>query len=185
MRPIPSSKNRRQAFTLIEMITAAGVSVLAFFAVVSTLLYGFKSTAIVGNYSDMNRLDREAIDIMTRDIRQADQVTGCTSNQLKILAVDMNTGATNTLTYDYSSSAKTLSRTLGSSTRTLVTGIVPNTLQFTMYQRNPIGGSISNYTTTNYASCKVVQLTWRTSRSTIGLGETDTGQSCAVVIRKE
>src|SRR5262249_17792200 len=149
------------------------------------MLYGAKSTAIIANYTDLNRQNHEALDRMTTELRQANSVVSCTTNQLQIQAVDINTGATNTLTYTYNSSAKTLTRLINGSTTTLLTGVVPNSVQFVMFQRNPIGGSVSNYTTTDPSVCKVVQLSWKCSRSVLGVGETESAQSCEVVIRKK
>lgn len=102
MRPIPSSKTRARGFTLVEAIVSVVISVLAFAAVASMMTYGARSTAIIGNYVDMNMYDVNALDQMTTDIRQADKVLSCTTNQLQIQAVDINTGATNPLTYTYS-----------------------------------------------------------------------------------
>jgi hypothetical protein len=54
-----------------------------------------------------------------------------------------------------------------------------------MYQRNPIGGSVSNYATTNASVCKVIQVSWKCSRTMVGIGQTETAQSSEIVIRKE
>jgi Tfp pilus assembly protein PilW len=185
MRAVQTSKTRRRAFTLIEVAIALGLSVLAFAAVASMFLYGCRSTAIIGNYSDLNRLNINALDQMSTDIRQADSVLLCSNNLFEIQAVDINTGATNALTYTYSPTGQTLTRTYEGATTILLTGIVTNSLQFTMYQRNPIGGSVSNYVTTNVAICKVVQISWKCSRSILGIGQTESAQSCEIVIRKE
>jgi hypothetical protein len=174
-----------RGYTLVETVIAVGISVMAFAAVASMLLFGAKSTAIIGNYSDMNRYDLRALDQMTMDIRQAASVISCTSTQLQINAVDMSSGATSTLTYTYSPNAKTLTRAYSGVTNTLLTGIVTNSFSFTMYQRNPIGGSVSNYVTTNVSVCKVVQVAWNCSRSILGIGETESVQSTEIVIRKE
>ena len=179
------TKRGERGYTLLETTIATGISVLAFGAVASMLLFGAKSTAIIGNYADMNRYDLRTLDQMTMDIRQAAGVVSCTSTQLQLNAVDMTSGATNTLTYTYSPNAGTLTRAYSGATNTLLTGIVTNSFSFTMYQRNPIGGSISNYVTTNIAICKIVQIAWNCSRSIMGIGETESVQSTQVVIRKE
>jgi hypothetical protein len=167
------------------MSIVTGISVLAFAAIASMLMFGSKSVACVGNYADLNRYDERAMDQFNTDLRQAASVTSCTSTQLQISEVDINTGATSTLTYTYNPTAKTLSRIYGGYTNTLLTGIVSNSFGFTMYQRNPIGGSVSNYVTTNTAVCKVIQVAWKCSRTLVGMGQTETAQSAEIVIRKE
>ena len=166
-----------RGYTLFETVIAVGISVLAFGAVASMLIFGAKSTAIIGNYADMNRYDLRALDQMTMDIRQANSVVSCTSTQLQIQEVDMTSGTTNALTYT-SPAARTLTRSYEGTHQYAPDGHRHQfVFQLTMYQRNPVGGSLSNYVTTNLAECKVVQMTWNSARSIIGIGETESVQS--------
>lgn len=183
---LPSKADAR-GFTLFETMIASGVSVLAFAAIASMMLFGAKSTAALGNYADLDRRSRETLDQMTTDIRQANKVLSCTNDQLQIQAVDINTGATHTLTYTYDPTAQTLARIYAGSTNVLLTGIVSNSLSFSMYQRNPIGGNVtSNYLTTDPTACKIVQLSWVCSRTIFGATvNTESVQTAKVVIRKE
>ena len=179
------SGRRLRGFTLMEIAVSVGLSVLVFAAVATMLLYGSKSTAMLANYADLNRYDQIAADQFTRDLRQANQVLSCISNQLQVQEVDPATGVTNTLVYAYWPSNQTLTRAFAGVTNTLLKGITTNSLVFAMYQRNPIGGSASNFPTTNPAVCKIVQVAWTTSRTLMSLGETESVQSAKVVIRKE
>lgn len=186
MKLLPGNRAACRAFTLFETVIATGVSVLAFSAVASMMLFGSKSTVAMGNYSDLDLYSRKALDQMTTDIRQANKVLSCSSTQLQIQAVDINTGATNPLTYTYSPNAQTLTRAYMGYTNVLLKGVVRNSLQFSMYQRNPIGGDVStNYLTTNTALCKIVQFSWICSRSVLGNADTESVLSAKVVIRKE
>jgi Tfp pilus assembly protein PilW len=186
MRAAFSTKVRARGFTLVETVVGAVVGAVAFAAVGSMMLFGSKSTALMGNYGDLSRYSRNALDQMSTDIRQANVVLSCTTNQLQIQAVDINTGATNTLTYTYNAAGQTLTRIYEGVTNTLLKGIVTNSMQFAMYQRNPVGGDVTtNYLTTNAAICKVVQVSWVCSRNVLGVGQTESVQSAKIVIRKE
>jgi prepilin-type N-terminal cleavage/methylation domain-containing protein len=174
-----------RGFTLFELLVALGVSSLLFAAIASMMLFSGRSTASLGNYADMARDSRNATDVMSTDIRQANRVTACSSTQLQLEMVDFSSGATNALTYTYDPSAGTLMRSLAGATSTLVSGIVTNSFQFSMFQRNPVGGAIDVYTTLDPTNCKVVQMTWVTSRSALGLVDTESILSAKVVIRKQ
>jgi hypothetical protein len=79
-----------------------------------------------------------------------------------------------------------MTRTYLGNTRTMLTGIVSNTVSFTMYQRNPVGGDVTtNYITTDPSICKVLQVSWICARSVVGVGQTESAQTAKVVIRKE
>ena len=184
-RPL-TSHLRKQGFTLFEIALATGLSVLAFAAVASMMLYGSKSTVAIGNYADLDLYGRKALDQMSMDIRQANKVVSCTNNQLVIQAVDINTGATNNLSYNYDVAGQTLTRVYQGYTNTLLKGIRSNSLAIYMFLRNPVGGSVStNYITTNPALCKIVQFSWVCTRSVLGRADTESVQAGKVVIRKE
>ena len=190
MRRVPPSKMRARGFTLVEAIVSTCISVLAFAAVASMLLYGSRSTAIVGNYADMNRFDVNALDQMTTDIRQANKVLSCTTNQLQLQAVDINTGVVaSTLTYTYSPLAQTLVRSYEGVTNTLLTGIVANSLQFKRCispaqshrrQRQQLFHRQPRHLQSNPACPGAAPATFMQD-----VGQTETVQAAEVVIRKE
>lgn len=192
---LSSSKAARRAFTLFELIVATGAGGLLFAAVAVMMMYGGKSTAMMGNYVALDQSDRDTLDTMTTDIRQANMVTSYATNQLQLQTTDVNTGATNTLTYTYNATNGTLTRVLSpfgvvavatnSTTALLLTNIVANTFSFAMFQRNPVGGAVDQYPATNVAQCKVVQVSWTCSKSVLGIGNTESVQSAKIVIRKE
>lgn len=186
MRARFPSKVGARGFTLVETLVGTAIGGVAFAAIASMMLCGSKSTAIMGNYADLTRYGRKALDQMSTDIRQANMVLSCSSNQLAIQAVDIITGATNTLTYTYNPVGQTLTRIYEGGTNTLLKGIVSNSMQFAMYQRNPVGGNVTtNYLTTNAAICKVVQVSWVCACNVLGVGQTESEQSARIVIRKE
>ena len=177
---------RVRAFTLVEALVASGASGLLFTAVASMMLYGGRSTAAIGNYMDLDRHSQNALDRLSADIRQANRVTSCTTTQLVLETTNPSTGVTNSLRYTYDAGDGMLERTFAGSVNTVLTGITTNSVQFTMFQRNPIGGDVTtSLVTTNPALCKVVQVSWACSRQVIGLGQTESVRSAKIVIRKE
>ncbi|MDB6054782.1 MAG: hypothetical protein JWN25_2305 [Verrucomicrobiales bacterium] len=170
--------------TLIELMVAAAVGSLVFAVVASMFLYFGKSFAALTNYAELDSTGRFALDQMTTDIRQANRLTSYATNQIVFEMVA--SGATNNLTYRYDSAGGTLVRIYAGQTRTLLTEIVSNSLSFSMFQRNPVGGTVDQYATSNPALCKVVQLSWICSRSILGKKSTsESVQSAKIVIRKE
>ena len=143
MKRASSSQAKIRGFTLFETVLATGVGVLAFAAVASMMLFGSKSTVAMGNYADLDIYNRKALDQMTSDIRQANNVVSCSSTRLRLQTVDINTGATNLLVYLYDPVGQTLTRFYGGATNTLLKGVVSTSLQFSMYLRNPLGGDVS------------------------------------------
>jgi hypothetical protein len=184
-----STKAGCRGLTLFELLIAMGAGSLFFAAVASMMMFSGKSSAALGNYADLDRYSRNALDTMSAEIRQANRLTSYATNQLQFENVDSSTGATNTLTYTYDSSAGTLTRTSGGQTKTLLVGIVTNSLQFSIFQRSPVPESWDQYQLTNtsqFALCKVVQLSWICSRSILGRqANTESMQSAKIVIRKQ
>jgi len=105
---------------------------------------------------------------------------------LKYQITDPNNGAINSLIYDYSPTAQTLTRTLGARSSVLLSNCT--SLQFSIFQRNPIGGSYDQYPVDDPSRpdlCKLVQLTWVCQRSVMGrIANTESVQSAKVVMRK-
>jgi hypothetical protein len=178
-----------RGLTLFELIIAMGAGSLFFAAVASMMLFSGKSSAALSNYVDLDHYSRNALDTMTSEIRQANRLTSYATNQLQFESVD-SSGTTNAFTYTYNSSAGTLTRTSGGQSKTLLVGIVTNSLQFSIFQRSPVPESWDQYQLTNASQaslCKVVQLSWICSRSILGRQDanTESMQSAKIVIRKE
>ena len=172
--------------TLVEVLIATGVGSIVLAAVMTLSLFSARSFAALGNYVDLDIKSRTALDTMSSDIRQADKLTSASSTQLKFQITDPNNGAVNSLIYDYSPTAQTLTRTLGARSSVLLSNCT--SLQFSIFQRNPIGGSYEQYPVDDPNRpdlCKLVQLTWVCQRSVLGrIANTESVQSAKVVMRK-
>jgi hypothetical protein len=165
------------------MMVAVGVFSIAGAALATIFVFTIRSFAAVVNYADLDKENRIAMDKLTREIRSAKQVTGCTSNSLTIL--DENGS---TVTYSFNPINQQMTRIDANGSSVLLTNC--NLLSFSLFQRNPMGGSYDVYpvATNNWQkTVKVIQLTWRTSRGVSGTPviNSENIQTARIVIRKQ
>ncbi len=62
---------KKSAFSLLEMTVAVAIGSIILIAVAQVSAYSARSFVAMGNYADLDRYSRNALDNMTRDIRQA------------------------------------------------------------------------------------------------------------------
>jgi len=173
--------------TLVEMMVALGLGSLVLAVAMGVTYQSSRSFATMVNYVELDRTSRNALDRITSDIRQADKLTSFSTNQLVFQTTDPNSGATNSLTFDYSPGNKTLSRTLNGQTTVLLKEC--NLWQPKMYQRNTITNSFDQYMvedTNRPDLCKALVLNWSCSRKVPGSPvNTENIQSTKIVIRRQ
>ncbi|MCL5096312.1 MAG: hypothetical protein M1608_01995 [Candidatus Omnitrophica bacterium] len=164
--------------TLIEGLVATAVASLAMVAIASIAIFSGQSFAALGNYADLELQSRHALDLMSQEIRQANDLRSYTSTSLTFDDYDGQT-----LTYQYDPEAKTLIRIKGDEREVLLREC--NYLVFSVYQRNTIKGSFDQYAASSAATGKLVQLSWVCSRTILGTRmNTESVQSAKIVIRK-
>jgi Tfp pilus assembly protein PilW len=174
--------------TLVEFQIASAIAVILFAAVMSLSFYTARSFAAFTNYIDLDANSRNALDVMSSEIRQADLLTAATSTSLTFQTTDAGTGAKHTVKYAYDSATKLVSRIFdGGQPEVLLTEC--SFLQFSTFQRNAtpsLDNAFVPVTTSQPNLCKVVQLTWICSRKILGKStNTESVQSAKVVIRKK
>ncbi len=170
--------SQRRGFTLIEMLMAVGIGSILFTSVALMLFHTSRSYAAMFNYVDLDQHSRNALDRMSQEIRQADRLISGTASQLNF---SFNGS---TLSYTYDPAAKTLTRTYQNQSQVLLTQC--DTLSFSIFQRNPVGGSYDVYPTAQASTTKLVQLNWTCSRNILGkTWNTESVQSAKIVLRKE
>jgi Tfp pilus assembly protein PilW len=174
-----SQRQHGGGFMLLEWLLSLGIGGLLIAAV--CMLYYFTSRSFVAatNYTDLNISSRQALDYMTRDIRQANYLISATTNQL---VFSSGTG-TNSFTWNPTTGVLTRGMT-GEPDKVLLTGC--DYLKFNTYQRNmsnQVFGAFSNSTPT---TCKLVDLSWRCSRAILRQAvNTESVQTAKIVIRNE
>ena len=164
--------------TLFEIMFALGIGGLVMAGVCSLYFYSYRSFAAQLNYVDLDQYSQRALDKMSQQIRQVQAMTDFATNKLVFTDFD---GAT--LSFIYNLTNKTLARIKGATTETLLTGC--DSLIFSIYQRNPVGGSYDQYPAATVATAKLVQVQWLCSRPLYynSLQNTESMQSAKIVIR--
>ena len=161
------------------MMVAMSIGLVITGTVAAFSLYSGRTFASVANYVEMETASRNALDTMTKDIRQATYLTAFSTNQLTFTDFDGQP-----LVYTYSPTAKTLTKVKGNSAKTLLTGC--DSLSFSIFQRTPIGGSDDAYPASSIATAKMIQVQWLCARQIFGISaNTESVQTAKIVIRKK
>ncbi len=166
--------------TLVELMFAIPIGMIAMVAVLSFASYTGRSFAALLNYADLEQTSRNALDTMTSKIRGTSALTGFTTNSLTFKDADGKS-----LAFTYDTAKKTLVWTKDSVSTTLLTGC--DQLDFDIYQRCSTNGTFDQYPTSLQASnTKVVQVSWLCSRPMIfSRLNTQTAQSSKIVLRNQ
>lgn len=181
------TSKRRRAFSLVEMLVSVGVGSLILMATALLSVYGNQSFVCVGNYLDLDRVSRAALDQMTRDARQAVSLASYSTNQLVFSDCDSNQ-----LNFYWNPATKLLTRTqkIGATTATTTLLTQCDFLSFRIYQRNPIPGQFNFYPATNASGvyvpglCKLIDVSWRCSRTVLGNAiNTESVQTAKICLR--
>ena len=178
----------RQAWTLVEMMVAVGVFSLVGMALMGSYIFGVKSMAAMYNYSMLDQCNRQAMDQLTREIRQSKQVLAYTTNSITVRTANDDGTDGPAVTYSFSPSVKKLLRTSSDGTSKLLLDNC-SLLSFQLFTRCPSNGvfgsfpvAINNWSNT----VKVLQLTWKTSVALpSGVVNSENIQTARVVIRKQ
>jgi len=161
----------RAAFTLIELMVASSVGMMVLAAVSFMSLYASRSSIAVINYTDLEAKSRYALDVISRELRQASQVLSYqSSSTLKTLTLtNADQSASIVLTYDPAARTVALNKT-GQASMTILTEC--DRWDFGLYQRTPLitSTNVFYYPATNSAGtldpkiCKLINLSWKCSR---------------------
>jgi hypothetical protein len=173
---LTSTKRRRAGLALSETLIALGIGVMLLSSLAVVYVYYLRAFAGLENYMNLNNESRYALDPMTREIRQADDVLSSTSNKFSIRV------GTTTNTYFYDAFAKTLNRTSAGTTKQILAGC--DYWRHAIYDRNL--NEITNTIATNLYYAKAIQVTWICTRSVVGRKiNSEDVQSQKIVIRKQ
>lgn len=174
-----STNHRKAGFTVAEFLFAVAIGSFALIIVATSGRMIMASFVSLDNYMDLDQTSRSALNLMSREIRQADRLQSHSATNLTFVDFD-NTP----LSYTYDPERRELVRTKGNESRVLLTDC--DTLNFAIYQRNPVQGTYDQYPTADVNTCKLVQLNWRCSRINFGGPDnTEVVQSAKFVIRKQ
>ncbi len=201
--PKLSQGKRVSGMTLAEVMVSVALGSMLLATASSVWVFGSRSFAAMGNYTDLDAKSRSALDLMSREIRQATRVTGFqNSGTAKWLQVT-NAAQGTTVTYTWNASSRRLVRHR-TGTSTGPSAMVGNSegqvyltecdrWDFDLFQRAPQkGGSYVFFPATNSAGaydlsiCKLINMTWKCSRTILGSKvNTESVQTAQVVLRNK
>jgi len=173
-------KRTSSGFTIPEFLVATTIGFIALAGAAALSVYTARSFAAMGNYMELDKNSRNALDKMTQLVREADGVLNYDQHSIQL------SYHTLPVSFDYSPSAQTLSLTQTNGVKTtLLTDCT--FLDFQVFQRNSVAGTYDQYpVTVDESAAKIVQVSWICSRHLIGkLLNTESVQSAKIVIRKQ
>jgi len=175
---IPSSSPRQRCagISLVEVMIAVTLGMMALAAMASLSLFTARSFVASGNYADLDRKSFVALDNLSRDIRQSRELKAFTTHKLTLRDNDDAT-----LIYEYDPSTGQFTRQKNGLTTVLLEQC--DFLNFAIYQRNPTNGW-NWYPASSPATAKMIDVSWKCSRKILGAKvNTESVQTAKVVIR--
>jgi type II secretory pathway pseudopilin PulG len=173
--------SRKAAWTLIEAMIAVGVFSIASGAIATVYVFGLRSFQALSNYSILDEQNREAMDLLTREIRQANSVSSFNNGYNSSLTlVD---GNLKNIVYNFNRTTQQLTRNSNGVSTVLLNNC--SLINFHLGMRPP-NTNYGYYPTTNVNVAKIVDLTWKTRRYLPGgVANSENIQTARIVIRKQ
>jgi prepilin-type N-terminal cleavage/methylation domain-containing protein len=183
---LPRTHVSKGGFTLTELSMSIAVSGVILTALMSFTVYAARSFAAMDNYVDLEQKSQNALDTMTRNIRQTQalssfgtRVVGGQTVTNSLVFIDEDGSA---LRYNYTDNV--LLQTKGGVTSMLLTNV--DYLTFQIYQRNTVASTYDQFPAGSVAQCKLISVSWICSRSIMGSRlNTESVQTAKIVIRKQ
>jgi len=197
--PLPRQK-LASGYSLVEFLVAAGLSSFLCMSIATLTVFTARSFAMVDNYMDLNSQSRNAVDILSREIRDSSSLVAFQTNAPMSLTFSNATPASSAqskmtiIKYDSKASALIVTRITATGTFVRTNLIQCDLWTFSLYNRVPCISStnVTFYSATNYSGqldptfCKVVNMTWKCSRKILGLKlNTEDVQTAQVVLRNK
>ncbi len=177
-------------WNLVEMSIAMCVSSIVMAALLQTSLFTSRSFAAMANYNDLDRASRNALDYMTRDIRQAKVFSPIYSSTNFMFFTNIDNSY---FGFVWNPRDKTMSRVEGQynaaansffnlRTNQLLAGC--DFFSFRIWQRNPTNGFLFPWSSANNPiDTKLVDVSWRCSRRVLAQFNTESVQTAKIVLR--
>jgi hypothetical protein len=174
-----SSRQRRGGWMLAESMIAIAIGVTFLVAVMGIFISSSISFVEIGNYINMDRQSRNALDRMTTNIRNSKTLT---SFDPAALVFNYDSAGSTNLTYRYDSSSGSLTeewKVNGATTvKTLMTGC--SSLAFSLFDRD-----LAPTTDTSPGGGKVISIAWQCTSTALGRTNSEYMQQAQIVIRNQ
>lgn len=176
-------------FTLVEVLVSIAVGLVVISSIMTLAIISAQNFAATANYVQMNDQSRNALDRISREIRNATALHAFSMSnpQYLILTNDHNVSSA---TITYTNEVLLLDRT-GEPTMMLLTNC--DSFSFQIFNRYPIvGTNITFALSTNVSGgldsqfTKVINMSWKCSRTILGSKlNTEIVQTAQVVLRNQ
>jgi len=170
-------------FTLMEMMTSVALGLVLLGGVAILYINGNRCFVAMANYQNLDRYSCNALDNISREIRNSTAVTSYTTNQINLTNSILGQGVA--ITYNSTDRTLILTKT-GKPAMTNLTGC--DSWSYSLYNRAPKISStnITFNAATNAADCKLIQMTWKCSRTIFGVKlTTESVQTAQIVLRNK
>jgi Tfp pilus assembly protein PilW len=166
--------------TILEMLLAFSLALVVFTVLAKATLFAARSYVALSNYNDLDQASQNALDTMSREIRQTTALTGIGTNGTQSLTFSNWDGGT--LTYAWDPTTRNLVRKkTGQADRILLTQC--DSLVFNVSQRNP-SNNFTFYPASGTNTAKLVDITWTCSRQILQAKvNTESVQTAKIVLR--
>ena len=175
-------------FTMVEMLVSVGLGIILLSGVMILYINGIRSFVAMGNYQNLDAKSCNTLDVLSREIRNSTVLLSYVPNQsltLSNASARNGLGQINIITYNPTARTLVLKRTAQSDLTNLTEC---DRWSFAIYNRVPITSStnISFYAATNAASCKLINMSWKCSRTVLGTKlNTESVQTAQIVLRNK
>ena len=175
-------RRSKQGFTLVELLVASCLFGITAAVLGTIFLFSTRSFACLANYAELDKINRTAMDTITKEVRQARLVTDVTANSVSLI-----NGDGISVTYRFEPFSQRFMRTTADTSKVLVSDC--SLLNFDVYQRNNIAGTWDQYPVATHdwsEYVKVIRLTWKAYRPVPGgPGVSENIQTAKIIIRKQ
>ena len=161
-RALRRRRHRQRGFSLIELLVAMGLASLALMAVFSTAIFVARSCLATTDYTDMNQEARIALEVFSRDVRMASNVTDFSTNAVTLDVVTAS--GTTSVNYTYVPAIGALYREYGEAGQKLLIRDI-EWFQLSRYSIATDSSTGQPLAATNHLETKQIQLALRSVRS--------------------
>jgi prepilin-type N-terminal cleavage/methylation domain-containing protein len=180
-----AGKRNKRGFTLVETMVVMGLAGIVLAIIMATYNYSGTSFSAMGNYTELDRKSRAALDLLSREIRNSSALIGVTNSPKALTFYNGTTGKRVTITYDSANKLLKFDKT-GQATQILLTSC--DQWDYALYGRvpTPTSSNITFNAVTDITACKLVNMTWKCSRTIFGSKRnTETIQTAQIVLRNK
>jgi type II secretory pathway pseudopilin PulG len=184
---ISKERSRRAGFTLIEALVGFALAMLVMAVVASIMVYSARTFSAMSNYVDLDLHSRQALDLISREARQATAVADYQTNGSVRYITFTNSDDLTFVKVAWNMDASTLSlEKTGLAPMVILTGC--DRWKVGLYNRAPniSANNLSFNPVTSVANCKLVNMSWKCSRTILGSKiNTESVQTAQIVLRNK